>query len=132
MNYKVHTIGAVASSCGVIYLSNQLGIQSNPMFLISGAIIGGLIPDIDHPKSFLGNIVQPISIIIRETLGHRTLTHSILFALIVSTITAFINIPFAIGLGVGIFSHIILDLLTPHTNGVAFLYPLYKKKINLF
>lgn len=131
MNYRAHTAGAVVSGCGVIYLFNQIGISINPLYIIGGAAIGGLIPDIDHPKSFLGSAIQPISTIIMETIGHRTITHSLLFLLIVSCAVAIFNIMLGVGVGIGILSHIILDLLTPKTNGVAFLYPFYKRKIKL-
>ena len=41
--------------------------------------MGALIPDIDHPKSILGRMVQPISQIIYQFAGHRGPFHSLLF-----------------------------------------------------
>jgi inner membrane protein len=131
MKCIAHTVGAITSACGIIYLSNKIGFQPNPLYLICGAAFGGLIPDIDHPKSLLGSSIRPISIIIKETIGHRTLTHSIVFTLIISFLVSFLNLFVGIGVGIGMLSHIVLDLLTPKTKGVAFLYPLYKKKIRL-
>jgi inner membrane protein len=132
MEYMAHTVGAVVSACGIIYLSNKIGVQPNPLYLIGGAAFGGLIPDIDHPKSLLGSAIKPISIIIKETIGHRTLTHSVLFTLIISILASFFNIFVGVGIGIGMISHIVLDILTPETKGVAFLYPFYKKKIKLW
>lgn len=131
MRYKAHTIGAVVLSVGIISLNIKIGLEFNPLYLVGGAVFGGLLPDIDHPKSLLGSAIQPVSTIIKETLGHRTLTHSILFLVITCFFTSLFNINIGIGIGLGILSHIILDLLTPETNGVAFLYPFYKKKIKL-
>lgn len=131
MKYRAHIAGAVVSGCGVIYLCNQMEISTNLLNIIGGAAIGGLIPDIDHPKSFLGRAIQPISTILMATIGHRTLTHSLLFLFLISFVASMFNIMLGFGLGIGILSHIVLDLLTPKTNGVAFLYPFYKRKIKL-
>lgn len=131
MNNRAHIAGAVVSGGGVIYLCNQFGISTNPVLIISGAIIGGLIPDIDHPKSFLGSAIQPISTILMATIGHRTFTHSLLFLILISFFVSLLNIMLGVGIGIGILSHIILDFLTPKTHGVAFLYPFSKRKIKL-
>ena len=55
------------------------------------AVIGAILPDIDHPTSIIGKIFYPISSRIERKYGHRTITHSligwaaasILFALII-------------------------------------------------
>lgn len=131
MKYKAHTVGAVVLTLGIIDLNNKIGLELNPLYLIGGAVFGGLLPDIDHPKSLLGSVIQPVSTIIKETIGHRTLTHSFLFIVITCLFASLFNISIGIGVGIGMLSHIILDLLTPETNGVAFLFPFYKKKIKL-
>lgn len=131
MKYKAHIVGAVVLSVGIININNKIGLEFNPLYIVGGAVFGGLIPDIDHPKSLLGSVIQPVSNIIKETIGHRTLTHSILFTVITCLFASFFNINIGVGIGLGMLSHIILDLLTPETNGVAFLYPFYKKKIKL-
>jgi len=131
MKYKAHTVGAVVLTAGIIHLNNKIGLEIKPLYLIVGAVFGGLLPDIDHTRSLLGSAIQPVSTIIKETIGHRTLTHSILFTVITCLFASVFNINIGIGIGLGMLSHIILDLLTPETNGVAFLYPFYKKKIKL-
>lgn len=40
---------------------------------------GALIPDIDHPKSMLGQTIKPISMLIYQFAGHRGPFHSLLF-----------------------------------------------------
>ncbi len=131
MDYRVHTVGAIVSAFGVGYLENKIGLQGHSLYLYGGAVIGGLLPDIDHPDSFLGSMISPLSELIIHAVGHRTFTHSLLFAFIAGLIFSVFKIAFGVGVLIGILSHIILDLLTPKTNGVAFLYPFHKEKIKI-
>ena len=131
MNCTMHSFGAVVAACGIYYLGNKLGVELNPIYLVAGSVSGGLIPDIDHPKSKMGKMMQPISVLIMAIVGHRTLTHSLLFSIIIGILVGMINLSLGVGIFFGILSHIILDLLTSNTNGVAFLYPFYKKRIRV-
>ena len=40
------------------------------------AVIGSLLPDVDHPKSWVGRRTRPVSTVIASMLGHRGVTHS--------------------------------------------------------
>lgn len=131
MDYITHTIGASAGAIGIVYLCKKFDIPVDALHFIGGAVVGGLLPDIDHPKSYLGNIIEPLSAIIMATCGHRTITHSLLFMAIVGGLASFYNISFGIGIAIGILSHIALDMITPGTNGVAFLYPFKKERIKI-
>lgn len=96
-----------------------------------GALVGGvagIIPDLDEPKSKFGKMLLPISIPINKTFGHRTFTHSLLFALLISSIFMFL-FEVWIGLAIlgGVLSHIGGDMLT---GKVKFLYP-SKKSIGI-
>lgn len=132
MKYKAHTVGAVSLACGIIYLNKKSGVELSSLIFIGGAVLGGLLPDIDHPKSFLGNVIVPLSAIIKATVGHRTLTHSLLFTAIIGMMISIFNITLGFGIAVGMISHIVLDLLTPKSKGVAFLYPFYKRRIKIW
>ena len=44
--------------------------------IIFFAILGAIIPDIDHPKSIIGRIFYLISVPLERKYGHRTITHS--------------------------------------------------------
>jgi len=46
--------------------------------IILFAVLGAIIPDIDHPKSIIGKIFLPISIPLERRYGHRTVTHSLI------------------------------------------------------
>src|SRR5579863_6545029 len=47
----------------------------DPIFLVL-VVVGSLLPDIDHPKSWVGRRMRPISTIIASTVSHRGVTHS--------------------------------------------------------
>ena len=44
--------------------------------IILVAIVGAIVPDIDHPKSVIGKLFYPISSYLERRYGHRTITHS--------------------------------------------------------
>lgn len=45
---------------------------------VGAAVAGSLLPDIDHPKSWLGRRLLPISLPLTMLVGHRGITHSLL------------------------------------------------------
>ena len=97
-----------------------------------GAIVGSLLPDIDHPQSFLGRRLKWISKPINHLWGHRSMTHSLLLiGGIMGLLATIEQKALAIGLGLGMLGHVIIDLCCKGA-GVAFLYPLYPKRIQLF
>jgi hypothetical protein len=53
----------------------SINIFANPVF-ISVTILGSLLPDIDHTKSWIGKSVYPIAKWLSRNYGH-TITHSI-------------------------------------------------------
>lgn len=46
--------------------------------MIPGALLTSLLPDIDHPRSLLGQRLRWISVPIARAFGHRGFTHSLL------------------------------------------------------
>ena len=135
--YRGHLAGGIIIGVGLIYGLSKVNLmpyfESTTSLLkyVGGCVFGALLPDIDHPKSMLGSKLLPISEILYGTVGHRTLTHSILFSFVVGILITVLGQP-SLGLGtfVGCISHIMLALLS-FGNGVAFLYPFYKKKIKI-
>ena len=79
------------------------------------AVLGALIPDIDHPKSWLGKRLRPLSSTIAAALGHRGITHSAValavwtWSLMRGGAPQWIVDPLA----VGYLSHLAADMLTP-------------------
>ena len=56
--------------------------------IILFAILGSIIPDIDHPRSVIGKLFLPISIPLERRYGHRTFTHSLIGWVISSVLFA--------------------------------------------
>ncbi|OWY40225.1 hypothetical protein CEK28_05720 [Xenophilus sp. AP218F] len=100
--------------------------------LLLGGVAGSLLPDLDHPKSWLGRRLPWISRPIAYLFGHRGITHS-LFAVagIFYVCTACLHewginlgqaMPLVLGLCVGYASHLVGDWLTPA--GIPLLWPI--------
>lgn len=108
--------------------------------------IGSLLPDIDHPTSTFSKKYFLLSIPFRilqlifgnfkatkHFVGHRGITHSILFAIIFIVPIFFIDniwiVLALLSLAIGIISHLLMDMLNP--TGVPLLLPFTKKKFRL-
>ncbi len=110
-----------------------LNIKYNILYIIFLALFFSILPDIDHPKSYLGNKFKLISNFIFYIFGHRTFTHSLLILFIIYIIYVYLNFfvllinkNIILGIYIGYISHIISDMIT--YNGVYFFWP-YKYKI---
>lgn len=131
MNYSVHVTVGTATGIGVCIAARQMGYNLSPILVIIPAYIGAALPDIDHPKSHLGRRLKLVSRFVNKAFGHRGFTHSLLFCTLVGWFLYNVNQSIGIGAFFGILSHILLDMLTPFSKGVALLYPI-KKRIGLF
>lgn len=134
--YKGHLRGGLFTAIVLIlFLAPTFAISRTPLNIILLSIsilLGSLLPDIDHPHSLLGRYVPFISKPLYRYCGHRSLTHSLFFIFaLVLLISLFGFELFAFGIGVGMLSHVLLDLFWPGSSGVAFLYPFYKRRIDL-
>lgn len=147
MNGKTHKIGGICAGVltSTFLFANNLDVLNciSSGIIIAGASIGSISPDIDHPESKVGRklLLKPISITISKLFGHRTITHSLLFSIIMSYaliasaslfsgLLNYIYLNFVIGFCVGWISHLLLDLMT--VRGIPIYYPLIKKKYNIF
>ncbi len=100
------------------------------------AMFGGLLPDVDHPNSLLGQKLPGVSHLIRRVLGHRGGTHSLLAVLALSLglarATTYLHVTDSFLLTlllaassailIGYLSHLAADALTK--TGVPLLWPL--------
>jgi inner membrane protein len=96
--------------------------------IIPGALLTSLLPDIDHPKSILGQRLKWISTPIARIFGHRGFTHSLLaliggIALFQMDISRYWIIPADVlhAMIIGYFSHLLADMITPA--GIPLLWP---------
>ncbi len=102
--------------------------QADWWHLVPSALLTCLLPDIDHPKSLLGQRLRWLSQPIARAFGHRGFTHSLL-AVAAGLWLFQINLPKSSpilpdvlqGLTLGYLSHIVADMLTPA--GVPLLWP---------
>ena len=79
------------------------------------AALGGLLPDVDHPKSWVGKRLRPVSDLVAGVFGHRGITHSLLAVVGCWWLLRHHAVPaeFAAPVVVGYLSHLAGDLLTP-------------------
>lgn len=97
-----------------------LGADASPLVAVAAAGYGALIPDIDHPGSWIGRRFPFVSLPLSAWLGHRGVTHS-LFAAVVCLVTALTLGPVGTLIGLGYLSHLLLDWMTP--SGVPLMWP---------
>lgn len=136
----------VAGACSALIVASFMfqGDAKTPATYIAiagafaGGVLGGLLPDIDHPESTMGRRLKPLSHVINTLFGHRGFTHT-LFAWLLTSYFLFVLsgwIPMSVkgyvlavfsGVIVGYMSHLLLDMLT--VSGVPLLYPLSKKTL---
>lgn len=129
MTFKTHMIGGIALA-GVAALG-MIEVTGLDLFVYYGAsIVGSLLPDIDHPKSWISQNTFGIYKLFKG-LGHRGATHSLfaVFMLEGILLALFGAHPIVLGLGIGYFSHLLLDMLNPR--GVPLAYPFFKKKFKV-
>lgn len=92
----------------------------------AAASLGALLPDIDHPSSWIGRRLWPVSRPLSMVLGHRGLTHSLLAVIGGLAVLALMEparglARLAEPLALGYLSHLAADALTP--SGVPLLWP---------
>lgn len=101
------------------------GLPADDPTALGAAALGSLLPDIDHPQSWAGRKLRPISVPLAALVGHRGVTHSLLAVLAGVLIVAVVGWHGLNGLAgpvvVGYLSHLAADSLTP--SGVPLLWP---------
>lgn len=92
--------------------------------ILAGAL-GGLLPDIDHPKSIISGYA-PGSGLLRLTISHRGPTHTILFVVLFAALWVSSPIPqiATISFIAGMLLHLACDMATPA--GVRLAWPFHR------
>lgn len=95
----------------------------DPLYL-GLAVAGSLLPDMDHPKSWVGRRTRPVSTALAAALGHRGITHSAIAVVALSLLL--LHAGYRRGavsaVAVGYLSHLAADMLTPQ--GLRLAWPL--------
>lgn len=122
-----HVVIAVA---GWTLVSRHSGLPPFEPLAAVLAITGGLLPDIDHPRSWVGRRLALIAWPMARLCGHRGVTHSLLALLAIAGLWWLVAHPQApqratvsllLPMLVGYLSHLLADFLTPA--GVPLLWP---------
>lgn len=122
MKGKTHATAGLILGAASIYAVHeyQLPVELANIDFMAGCFLGSLLPDIDHRKSFLGQIIHlPVK--------HRTLTHSLFFLFLVSIFVFQYNNSLGTGLFLGIASHLLLDMFGRKSPGICLFYPFKKR-----
>lgn len=133
MNYKTHINGGALVG---LYISSQIPrsyILSAGIF-IGGAIIGSILPDIDHKNSYIGKKTKGVSKAINKFAGHRKSFHAplaylLLYSMSMGAIPQKSILVGVTGIFFGVISHLVLDSFT--IGGLPWFYPLSKKRFSL-
>jgi inner membrane protein len=135
MTYVTHALGGLAAGLALLPLAGAA--------VISGAIAGSLLPDIDHTRSFISrssSAARVASYAASAAFRHRGFTHTPAFVLLLALLIA-AGLPvldvlhkaqlalFLWGLPPGALSHLILDSF--NKGGVMWLWPLSRKRFRL-
>lgn len=116
-------------SIGLLIGSSQSMSDSGTLILGCIGALAALVPDIDHPGSYLrrrmGLLGAPLF-----WLKHRGLTHTLMFAALVGALALF-ALPEAVGLTVLIAytSHLLMDAMT--VSGAPLLWPLAHQSVRV-
>ncbi|WP_043157375.1 metal-dependent hydrolase [Aeromonas diversa] len=130
MTARGHLLFAVG--CTLLVRQTELlpSLNHAPLWqLLPAALLGGLLPDLDHPKSVLGQWLPFISRPLARLFGHRGFTHSLLATGLVlwGVQSSLPGGPEGVkkALLLGYLSHLLGDLLTPA--GIPLLWPLRRR-----
>ncbi|WWP00106.1 MAG: metal-dependent hydrolase [Candidatus Dasytiphilus stammeri] len=122
MTSRSHVIFAIAMVIAAkrFHLMNSYG---DWWHIIPSAILTSLLPDIDHPRSMIGQRVKCLSYPIAYLFGHRGFTHSLLAVIVYSFLIRKILPPdVQYGMLIGYLSHLSADFFTSY--GIPLLWPL--------
>ena len=124
-----HVAGGIVIT-GIAGSFMGINVLSSPWYL-AVVVFASILPDIDHTKSLIGKVFFPISRYINRKWGHRTITHSLMFLVLMTMIA---NLVFMDGdmvtlFGIGYVSHLFLDMIT--IQGVPLFYPFMKNSFVL-
>lgn len=86
MQAKTHITTTLALGLPLMSLTNELTLVN-----VGVLAVGSLLPDIDHPSSYLGKRHKMVSGVTNKAFGHRGITHSLLGFILIGIIVKFIQ-----------------------------------------
>ncbi|AOQ23055.1 Inner membrane protein YdjM [Moorella thermoacetica] len=119
MTARTHALGGFTAA---LLLAKTGCLGQYWLSLTAVGALGGLLPDVDHPGSYVGRRVPLVSDAVEMAFGHRGATHSLLAVFLfylAARLAAlrFLGVgvagPLALALAAGYLSHLLLDMLNP-------------------
>lgn len=106
------------------WVAAHLGLPALDLPALGMAVIGALLPDGDHPQSWVGRWVPFLSLPLARLFGHRGITHSVLAVVLCGAVLRWDGVRRSLAdpLVVGYLSHLAADLLTD--SGLRLAWPL--------
>jgi len=127
MLWRTHFL---AGACAGYLISNPNDLKSTAV-AVGIAGISSLLPDLDSPDSKAGRMIPVLPWLLKATIGHRGVLHSLLGSFLLCALIVFcLRFKFSHELvyqqiapmvGAGMLSHLIMDTLTP--GGCPWLWP---------
>jgi inner membrane protein len=110
------------------WVAPHLGFPVLDPLALGLTVVGALLPDIDHPSSWVGRRTRIVSRPLAAMTGHRGVTHSLVAVLACLAFLRWEGVRHAVidPLAVGYLSHLAADLLT--TSGLRLAWPLSKRQ----
>src|SRR5271157_6515069 len=111
-----------------VWVAPHLGLPPLDPRALALTTIGALLPDIDHPASWVGRRLRVISRPLAAMLGHRGVTHSLLAVFVCLFLLRWQGFSRAVigPLMIGYLSHLAADLLT--SSGLRLAWPSRKRQ----
>lgn len=132
MTGKGHLLFSISCALAAHQLPLTTALAQAPLWqTIPASLACALLPDLDHPKSTLGQALPWLSVPLAKVFGHRGFTHS-LFAVALAIWGLNLHLPPHIlsvalkdAMIVGYLSHLLADWLTP--SGIPLFWPIKKR-----
>ena len=122
MMYKSHLTVSAAIALPILSVTHELNYIA-----VGGVLIGSLLPDIDHPQSYIGRKVWVLAKGINIIFGHRGIVHSLLPVLLLAIASSMLDSLFLWCITLGFLLHLIEDGFSK--GGLGWFQPLKKKKL---
>lgn len=123
-------IGGAAAAAAVLIFNPDIQAVPTLITAVGVGVVGGLIPDIDHPKSRISKALRPVNALVSFLFSHHTpALYFLLYVLWVWKCPASEYMAGGNCLFAGILSHILLDCLNP--GGIPLFFPLSSRRIHL-
>ena len=121
-------VGLAAAIC----VARYFGVHNlEAVACMAAGGIGGLLPDIDHPRAIISRYAIGIGGTVRLFVTHRGATHTLAFVALVLAALVLVKAPIALATAFifGMVLHLVADMLT--TDGVRLFRPLSGRSLRL-